>query len=322
MTRQGKHIASIAFFSLVLCSCGGRSSKKADVTVPFPMPQVPSVIDDSQKMEYVAAHFWDALTNPTREYVCADSSIVSGVKLQDIEQAVANYVMLCGNLPIEKAQRCISAMALRLCECEKANVSSNVFEVVGSRMERYLYDPNSPLRDEDLYRPYASAMASSGLFDETKSTSYAEDARLCSLNCRGSVAADFRYTDRKGRTGSLHKVKAEYVILFFSNPGCHACKDIIDALSKDEKIAALVAQGRVAVLNIYIDEDLGEWYKYMPIYPDEWTNAYDPDHIIRDDELYSVRAIPSLYLLDGQKRVLLKDATTEKLMAYIYETVS
>ncbi|MBQ5850964.1 MAG: hypothetical protein IIW54_09160, partial [Lachnospiraceae bacterium] len=36
--------------------------------------------------------------------------------------------------------------------------------------------------------------------------------------------------------------------------------------------------------------------------------------VIRNDELYSVRAIPSLYLLDKEKRVILKDAPENKMM--------
>ena len=39
--------------------------------------------------------------------------------------------------------------------------------------------------------------------------------------------------------------------------------------------------------------------------------------VIRNEELYSVRAIPSLYLLDEEKRVILKDAPENKMMHYL-----
>lgn len=51
----------------------------------------------------------------------------------------------------------------------------------------------------------------------------------------------------------------------------------------------------------------------MPIYPQAWYNGFDPDLVIRTDLVYNVRAIPSLYLLDSDKTVLLKDAVPEKL---------
>ena len=47
-------------------------------------------------------------------------------------------------------------------------------------------------------------------------------------------------------------------------------------------------------------------------------NGYDPDYAIRTDRLYDVRAIPSLYLLDSEKTVLMKDAPTEKVLPAIF----
>ena len=75
----------------------------------------------------------------------------------------------------------------------------------------------------------------------------------------------------------------------------------------------------MAVANIYIDEDLEAWYGYQSIYPEEWYNGYDPNFIIRTDLLYNVRAIPSLYLLDRDKTVLLKDAPEERIFAELHK---
>ena len=67
----------------------------------------------------------------------------------------------------------------------------------------------------------------------------------------------------------------------------------------------------------YIDEDLQGWKDYMPIYPDNWYNGFDPNLVIRGEGLYSVRAIPSLYLLDKEKGVILKDAPENRLLSYL-----
>ena len=71
------------------------------------------------------------------------------------------------------------------------------------------------------------------------------------------------------------------------------------------------------VLNIYIDEDLKAWKEYMPVYPEDWYNGYDPDYVIRTDVLYNVRAIPSLYLLDKDKTVIMKDAPDTRLFDWL-----
>ncbi len=75
----------------------------------------------------------------------------------------------------------------------------------------------------------------------------------------------------------------------------------------------MVASGRLAVVNVYIDEDIEAWKGYQDYYPDEWFNGYDPSFSIRQDIKYNVRAIPSLYLLDADKTVLMKDAPENRI---------
>ena len=146
-------------------------------------------------------------------------------------------------------------------------------------------------------------------------------ARTCNnmsaLNRVGTKAADFRFTDKRGKSYSLYGIKSDYTVLFFSNPGCQACKQIIDVLSNDPKISSMIDEGILKVLNIYIDEDLEAWRSYMPIYPDKWYNGFDPDLVIRGESLYNVRARPSLYLLDKDKVVLMKDAPENRLFDYL-----
>lgn len=93
--------------------------------------------------------------------------------------------------------------------------------------------------------------------------------------------------------------------------------NIINVLKGEPAIAEMISSGALAVVNIYIDEDIQGWRDYMPIYPEEWYNGFDPDLVIRNDNLYYVRAIPSLYLLDEEKRVILKDAPENRLFEFL-----
>jgi hypothetical protein len=93
--------------------------------------------------------------------------------------------------------------------------------------------------------------------------------------------------------------------------------EIINSLKSSPKVTDMISTGRMAVLNIYIDEDLQAWKDYMPVYPQEWYNGFDPDLVLRNNDIYNIRAIPSLYLLDKEKTVLLKDAVPEKLFDLI-----
>ena len=112
-------------------------------------------------------------------------------------------------------------------------------------------------------------------------------------------------------------MKAEYILLFFSNPGCDACKSIIDDLTSRPYLDAFIAAGTLAVVNVYIDEDISAWKAYEPVYPRNWVTGYEFAGIIREEQIYDVRAIPSLYLLDREYRIVMKDAPTERVLAFL-----
>lgn len=302
---------------LIVAGCGQRKAEQFQA-LPFPDVLPPAMMEDPQdRAEYMAQNMWNSLTDPSRTYPC-DSLLVSGVRRADVEQKFANWTQVLGMSSRPVAEKSVSRLFDRALACEKKDTSSNVFETFASLVDKYLFDPNSPLRDEDLYGAYASRLAAYEGYTEVQKEKYARDARLCALNKVGTKAADFRFADRRGKIRTLYGVEAPYTLLFFSNPGCEACMSIINVLKEDPQISGMISSGRLKVLNIYIDEDLDAWRSYMPVYPDEWYNGFDPDFVIRNETLYNVRAIPSLYLLDSDKTVLLKDAPENRMFEYLY----
>ena len=302
---------------LIVAGCGQRKAEQFQA-LPFPDVLPPAMMEDPQdRAEYMAQNMWNSLTDPSRTYPC-DSLLVSGVRRTDVEQKFANWTQVLGMSSRPVAEKSVSRLYDRALACEKKDTSSNVFETFASLVDKYLFDPNSPLRDEDLYGAYASRLAAYEGYTEVQKEKYARDARLCALNKVGTKAADFRFADRRGKIRTLYGVEAPYTLLFFSNPGCEACMSIINVLKEDPHISGMISSDRLKVLNIYIDEDLDAWRSYMPIYPDEWYNGFDPDFVIRNETLYNVRAIPSLYLLDSDKTVLLKDAPENRMFEYLY----
>ena len=297
--------------------CGGNKKAEQFAALPFPDINPPAVMDNPQDIaQYMALHWWDGITDPSRSYPC-DSSLVSGVRIGDIEQKMANWTNVLSMVDLATVERSMSRLYDRASACEKKDSTSNVFEKFTELVDKYLYDPNSPLRNEDHYACYAERLSKSDLVEPVMQGKYARQVRLAALNRIGSKAADFRFADKRGKMYSLYGIKSELTLLFFSNPGCTACKEIIDVLNNDPVISGLIADGTMAVLNIYIDEDLEAWRSYMPIYPDSWYNGFDPDLVIRGEELYNVRAIPSLYLLDRDKVVVMKDAPEARVFDFL-----
>lgn len=311
-----KVLTYLVLGSLVL-ACGGGAGRKAVAPVPFPQVTVPGIVQDPQeRVDYMVEHFWDAFADTARTGVC-DTALVAGVRKDDVEERFGLFATLMDQATPSVARKAMVRLYDKAAACERKDTASNLFETLVEFASKYLYDPNSPVRSEDRYLPFVERLASSDVVRPEMKHAYGFDAQMCRLNQTGTPAADFRFTDLQGRTRTLYGVKAPYTLLFFSNPGCMACKGIIDDLQGSARVSQLIGSGTLAVVNVYIDSDLDEWKAYAVNYPQTWYSGYDPDYAIRTDLLYCVRAIPSLYLLDADKKVLLKDVPPEKLFSVL-----
>lgn len=310
----------LLLLSNALLSCGGSSSSKDNSQLlpkPFQKAPLPMYINSEEEAyEYIANNYWNRFLDSSKVY-SRDTTLVGGVSRDEFMKAYSEYVQVLNMISPKSAYNAQLKLIKGAERLKLDDSTSTVFNNIVTVSEYVLYDPNSDFRNEDFYLPIASTLAESALIDSATKGRYQVEAANCSLNRIGEVATDFNYTTKEGKRSSLHKIKADYTLMFFSNPGCNACKEIIDALNNSAEIKQLEYNGVLKVLNIYIDEELEEWYKYMSIYPKEWINAYNEELSIRTKNLYDVRAIPSLYLLDSQKRVILKDAPPMRVMGYI-----
>ena len=318
MTTTIKKIFIVAAAVVTVeCNSGNNNQGKAEFkALPFPDVQVPSILSDRYEVfEYMAQNYWNAITDPSRDYVC-DSLYVSGVEQSVVEQKFADWIGILNQVQLHVAVKSVAKFYDRAVACERKNPSSNVFETAVILADKYFYDPNSPLRNEEYYLSFVSRYASYEGLSDVERSKHERDARLCALNRIGTKATDFRFCDRYGKIMHLYDIEADLTLVFFSNPGCNACMEIIQALNS-ESLSALVDSGQLQVLNIYIDEDIQAWRSYMPVYPESWYNGFDPDFVLRNNDIYNIRAIPSLYLLDKEKNVLMKDVPENVLFNYL-----
>ena len=310
MTRRSVLIIVLSAI-LAVSSCKDKIGPQ-----PFPMPKVPAMIS-SQKdyANYLVSHFWQPFFSEEREY-SRDTSLIGGVTKDAFSQAFINYATM---LFLADTKRGLQEQEYLMEQAEKmaaADPRSNFFETITSICDAYLYNPNSPLRNEEMYIPVEEAkLKSQFVSDDDKAEAAALLPRL-KLNRVGTPAADFTFTLRSGSKMDLYEVKADNTIMFFSNPGCEDCKAVIDQLMSLQGLNEAIADGKLAVVNVYPDEDLKEWFAYAPVYPDNWYNGFDQDLAVGGG-LYNLRAIPSLYLLDKDKKVIFKDVDPMMLTDYL-----
>ena len=300
-----------------LCACGARNGKtvsNAPAKREFPQVEIPSMYTEPQERSaYVAQHFWDRFTDTTQVYAC-DSLTVNGVTLENVESQMGLFATLAGQMPLDEGGKAVARLFDRAEAFERKYPDSNVFEELSRLTKHYLYDPNSPVRNEDLYYYFVDRLSKSDLIDSGYRMGYEWEARACRLNRVGTPAADFSFTDTHGRVRTLYGLKAAYTVLIFGNPGCQACQEFMVAMEETSAVAEMIASGRLQVVDVYIDQEIDDWKAHIDEYPKNWINGYDHGYAIRTDLIYNVRGIPSIYLLDADKTVLMKDAPQERVL--------
>ncbi|MDR3267869.1 MAG: DUF5106 domain-containing protein [Tannerella sp.] len=285
-----------------------RHERVADIppkTCGFTLPPIPeSITEPSRRADYLAAHYWDHF----------DFTDTACIRLPHItEQAFVDYADI---LPYVSAAEVTLSIQRLLRQAEK-ETSGRMYACFLELCDKYLYDPNSPVRDEEYYLPvvrYVLADRRSGEAEKIR-MNYTLEQIL--KNRRGETAADFGYVLPDGKTGRLHGIRAACTILMFYNPGCHACGQTIAALKASPLITRLHADGTVAILLFYPDEDMAAWKQHLADIPAGWLNGYDPQTRVEKEGIYDLRAIPTLYLLDRDKKVLLKDVNFDKIEMWL-----
>ena len=299
--------------ALLLLACGPKKTSQPALR-SFPMAEVPAMLTAPEdRMLWLGAHFWDRFTDTLQLYTC-DSLVINGVQKEEVEKQMGIFATIVPELPPSEGVKDMQLFLGRLEAFQRAHPGSNMLKAMADITAFYFYDPNSPLRSEDLYLPFVSGLSRSAYIDPAYRMGYQWDANMCQMNRTGTPAADFTFVDTKGRTRTLYQVKAPYTLLIFGNPDCHSCKELMESMAESELISELLDKGTVRVVDIYIDQDIDLWKERMADYPTAWINGYDPTFTIRGDVLYNVRALPSLYLLDKDKTVLLKDAETAQVL--------
>lgn len=275
----------------------------------FPLPEVPLLIAGSQEGAiYLSKHFWDL-------FPFTDKKLISQPDIT--EQGFVDYIQLLNDIPYDHVESSINIML------NKAKTEPAMYNHFASLFEKYLYDPNSPFRNDEIYIPVVENIVQSDIIPETELLRYKFQQEMILKNRVGTKAADFVYTLANGNKNRMHSLQSNYLLLFFTNPDCPTCAVVTEELSNSKVLARTFSLNTptstpiLSVLSIYPDSNIDEWRKALPKLPQKnWVNAYDDGTVLTNKRLYDIKAIPTLYLLDKDKKVILKDTSLEAIEDY------
>ncbi len=277
------------------------------VSDTFLLPHIPEVITDpAERAKYLVMHYWDRF-----DFGCRD--LIQRPEIS--EQAFVDYINILGYVPTEEVDASLG-YTLR-----KAEVDTIMYLHFIQLFEKYFYDPNSPFRNEELYLPVLQEVIHSPLLTEEMRSRYEFQQIMANKNRVGASASDFTYTVSSGQSFRLYDLKSEYILLMFTDPGCSTCEAVTGRLRSSKELNDALAlnsatRSMLTVIEIYPDSDLQEWNAHLSEMPRHWVNGYDKSGEIEAKRLYDIKAFPTLYLLDRDKKVLLKDTSIEMIESF------
>lgn len=295
-------------------ACGSKTSPVTQDTVlvqeqtQFPFPAIPEVLTSpDERKAYLLTHYWE-------QFDFADTTLVNN---RDVtEQGFVNFIALLadGTTPEELTRESLENW------CAGFVGKDHARRVLTQTADDYLFNPNSPFYNEGLYGMYLEALLGKLPQTDAMRSAYRFKLELVRRNNVGDKATDFTYYQPDGtrRTLATTPVKNDRLLLMFYDPECESCHEVLLQMAADTALAEAVRTGKLSVLAVYTEGNDAAWRKALPDMPEGWTVGTDRE-AVKTGALYDLKAMPSLYLLDGKKTVLLKDAAYEKIRAALQE---
>lgn len=311
--RICRFLACAGIFLIAICSCrnSGKSpgEPKATVKAPFtelPFPEVPdSLMLPESRADYAISHFWDAMN-------FADTTL--SLDTAFMEQNFANYIQLYDYASEDGRAKGTERLMTG------AEKSEPAYRFLTDIAERYLTDPNSPMRNEEYFLLFIHEIASNAIFSSEEKARYEYLENLILKNRPGTVGADFVFVDRtekRRRLGDVIK-GTEYTLLLFYDYDCETCAGVEQEMRDDPVLNLAIASNllHIVAVNVF-GNDLSKWKSHSAILPKEWTVGYSPGCEVVENEIYSINAAPTLYLLDSGRKVILKDVPLQRVSSLL-----
>lgn len=291
------------FTLFVLWAC---TLVQAQAQQSFPYPAIPDTLRSvEQRAGYLSEHYWD-------NYNFADTLLLKSKEVT--EQGFVDFIDILNRFNLDNtskgvahkdiaqkgitrkditqkdiAQKDITQKDITqqdiACFTRKAFSNAAAKERFENLIEHYFEDQLSPVRNDRVYLMFLEEMKNSPCFDETEKERIAFKIKTTNKNLPGDIAINFKFKDENGKEHQLSDYKDQKVILYFYDPDCENCHEV-SAWLKQQTIPA-----DIKVLKMVAD-----------------------NHI---SYIYSLKNMPTIFLLDKENKVILKDCTAQELIENI-----
>lgn len=292
-------------FLLLSFSCGNPQTGEGESGGGASTKETRSNVMESDAAKHIL-RYWDDFT--FKRVALADNR-------DQAEQKLVDFIALFPTVEDTVSQVAVANML------QKASADSTVLDYFLAQYKHYLYDPNSPMRNEDYYGKVLSFLVQAeGISDDDK-VKYATLLELVQKNQVGTKATDFSFLTEDGQHQFMYAGTKPYKMLVFYDPTCTQCAAMMQDLAQTPAVHNCIENGFLDIVSISLHPDKQSWLRYQERIPANWINGWDENETVINDGLYNITAYPTIFLLDKENTVLLKDAPLRVTLRYLVDLV-
>lgn len=240
-----------------------------------------------ERARYVLEHYWDAMD-------WRDTTLTRDDKF--MEQSSADFYSIFHVVDSVEASKATAIMLAG------ASIDPSAYKKVADIARIYLFEPESPIADDENYLIVADRLLADGKLSNTDLLRIADSKRMAMMNRAGHKTANFEYVDRDGNISDLYaalKLHPKNILMFY-DPDCHVCAEL------EERLMATALDDIGVVMISPYGEQNGLWAEHAATMPDNWIVGRPTDEDFEDEDIYELRTTPTILIIDNCGIVLSK----------------
>ncbi len=194
-----------------------------------------------------------------------------------------------------------------------AQAGSKQYKALISSLEEMLSEPTWDYHNEELFALMIEHAAVASCLSDNDRMRPKLLLEVVRKNAPGDIACDIDYETLDGSRGKLSDISTPYTLIYFNDPECLSCAKVKERLDTCTTLQNIVSDSTLTVIGIYPYENVEEWR--MEPFPSYIINGWDFEQKVDGELHYDLMTMPLFYLLDRDKRVILKnEASLNKVL--------
>ena len=133
------------------------------------------------------------------------------------------------------------------------------------------------------------------------------------------VADDFTMVTVEGQTMKFYDLpKGRLTILVFFDPDCGACRQALFGLKHSSLVKQLIEEEVLQVMTVHVGYEERLWRDMLGDMPETWVKTTMTVEML-DGKRYDLSSMPALYLLDADRKIMMRSSYAENLTEVLYK---